>query len=197
MKNRINDNLQQLATTFYDFWFTTKKPNNNLSSILLENMKSSVQANQVNDVSGDFSFFTSGDTIKENVTYLVDGLNCYMSTGGIATIKAYFGKASYSTDTWCIYGKGGYTAFLYFYLKSIIPCINSSYFAGSGLKHLQKEALFKIKLYIPTAEEISKFNKIVEPLFKKASLIMEGNQKLIKIRDFLLPLLINGQATID
>lgn len=197
LNNRINDNLQQLATTFYDFWFAAKNPNDKLSSILLENQKSSVQANQVNDISGDFPFFTSGDAIKESNTYIVDGLNCYMSTGGIATIKTYFGKASYSTHTWCIYGKPGYTAFLYFFLKSIISCINESYFAGSGLKHLQKEALLKIKLYIPSTEEISKFNNIIEPLLKKSSWLMQENQKLIKIRDFLLPLLMNGQATVD
>lgn len=192
----INDNLEQLSTAFYDFHFAKKSPNNELTKILLSRQKSTIQANQMDGINGEYPFFTSGETVSECNIYLTDGLNCYMSTGGAATIKAYFGRASYSTDTWCIYGSGDYSAYLFFYLKSIITCINNSFFAGSGLKHLQKEALLQIKLYIPTKAEIKAFNEQVEPLLKKSSSLMNENRRLIKLRDFLLPLLMNGQATI-
>ena len=193
----INNNLVQYATTLYDFKFAKKSSNGKLSKILIENPKSTIQVGDSEDVLGDYPFFTSGETINEWTSYLVDGINCFLSTGGNASIKAYCGKASYSTDTWCISGKGVYSAYLYFYLKSIIKSIDTSFFAGSGLKHLQKDALKDVDLYLPTIEELEDFNKIVYPILKKSSQLYIENKKLIKQRDFLLPLLINGQATIE
>ena len=194
---KINNNLQQVATTLYDFLFAKKQPNGKLSDILLENEKSTIQVGSSDNICGNYPFFTSGETINEWQDYFVDGINCYLSTGGNASIKVYAGKAAYSTDTWCIYGKENYSSYLYFYLKSIIKSINSSYFAGSGLKHLQKDALLNIDLYIPTKDEIETFNKIANPILIQASQLFTESKKLIKQRDFLLPLLMNGQATID
>ena len=114
----INNNLVQSATTLYDFKFAKNSPNGKLSKILIENPKSTIQVGDSEGVSGDYPFFTSGETINEWRNYLVDGINCFLSTGGNASIKAYYGKATYSTDTWCITGKGEYSAYLYFYLKS-------------------------------------------------------------------------------
>lgn len=196
LNNRINDNLHQLCTCIFDYSFGKKHPNGFLSSIVSEQPKSTVQANEVNGVNGDYPFFTSGESVNQSNSYLVDGLNCFLSTGGNASIKIYFGKASYSTDTWCIYGKNGYSPFLYFFLKSIKKSINTSYFAGSGLKYLQKEALLKIKMYVPSLSENIEFNQQVEPLLKRMSDLMIENQKLIKFRTFILPLLMNGQAII-
>lgn len=193
----INNNLLQIATSLFDYSFAKRKPNGKLSDIVLENPKSSIQVNNSDGVVGEYPFFTSGETINEWNSYLVDDINCYLSTGGNATIKVYDGKAAYSTDTWCIHGKDNYSSYLYFYLKSIIKSINSQFFAGSGLKHLQKGALLDVKLYIPSIEEIDEFNKIVNPILNKLSHIYIENKNLIKQRDFLLPLLMNGQATID
>ena len=197
LNNKINNNLVQSATTLYDFRFATKSSNGKLSKILMENPKSTIQVGDSEGISGDYPFFTSGETINEWGNYLVDGINCFLSTGGNASIKAYYGKATYSTDTWCITGKGEYSAYLYFYLKSIIKSIGTSFFAGSGLKHLQKDALKDVDLYLPTIEELKDFNKIVYPILKKSSQLYIENKKLIKQRDFLLPLLMNGQATIE
>ena len=194
---RINNNLLQVATTLFDYSFAKRNPNGTLGEIIEEKAKSTIQVGDTEGVSGDYPFFTSGETINEWQEYLVDGINCFLSTGGNASIKVYDGKASYSTDTWCIAGKGKYSAYLYFYLKSIIKSINTSFFAGSGLKHLQKEALLSVNLYIPTIDEIDNFNKVVEPILNKISHIYIENKKLIKQRDFLLPLLMNGQATIE
>lgn len=176
--------------------FATKKPNGIISDILCEHAKSTIQVSDSADVSGDYPFFTSGETVKEWKTALVDGMNCYLSTGGNATIKGYYGKAAYSTDTWCVFGKGDYSFYLYSYLKSIIRSINDSFFAGSGLKHLQKDSLVLVKLYIPTEDELKKFNSVVKPAMETMAKLFIETKKLKQQRDFLLPLLMNGQATI-
>ena len=142
----INNNLVQLATTLYDYTFAKRIPNGKLAEIVVENPKSTIQVGDTDGISGEYPFFTSGETINEWKSYLVDGINCYLSTGGNASIKVFDGKASYSTDTWCISGKENYSAYLYFYLKSIIKSIETLFFAGSGLKHLQKDALLSVDL---------------------------------------------------
>jgi type I restriction enzyme S subunit len=197
VNNKINDNLQQMVYQTYMHMFFGKKPNGLFKDFLVENEKSRIPVGDAKGKQGMYPFFTSGETINEWQNYLVEGINCFLSTGGNASIKVYDGKASYSTDTWCITGKGKYSAYLYFYLKSIIKSIDTSFFAGSGLKHLQKDALLGVDLYIPKDDEIDDFNKVVEPILNKSSHIYIESKKLVKQRDFLLPLLMNGQATIE
>ena len=192
----INDNLQQVIKSCFDFMFATRKPNGIISDILQEHPKSTIQVNDSTGILGDYPFFTSGEAINEWQSALVDGMNCYLSTGGNATIKGYYGKAAYSTDTWCVCGKGEYSFYLFCYLKSIIRSINDSFFAGSGLKHLQKDSLLLVNLYIPSEKELEKFNSIVKPAMETMTKLFLETKKLKQQRDFLLPLLMNGQATI-
>ena len=194
--NCINDNLQQVIKSCFDFMFATRKPNGIISDILQEHPKSTIQVNDSTGILGNYPFFTSGEAINEWQSALVDGMNCYLSTGGNATIKGYYGKAAYSTDTWCVCGKGEYSFYLFCYLKSIIRSINDSFFAGSGLKHLQKDSLLLVNLYIPSEKELEKFNSIVKPAMETMTKLFLETKKLKQQRDFLLPLLMNGQATI-
>ena len=194
--NCINDNLAQVIKSCFDFMFATRKHNGIISDILQEHSKSTIQVNDSTGVLGDYPFFTSGEAINEWQSALVDGMNCYLSTGGNATIKGYYGKAAYSTDTWCVCGKGEYSFYLFCYLKSIIRSINDSFFAGSGLKHLQKDSLLLVNLYIPSEKELEKFNSIVKPAMETMTKLFLETKKLKQQRDFLLPLLMNGQATI-
>lgn len=176
--------------------FATRKPNGIISDILQEHPKSTIQVNDSTGILVDYPFFTSGEAINEWQSALVDGMNCYLSTGGNATIKGYYGKAAYSTDTWCVCGKGEYSFYLFCYLKSVIRSINDSFFAGSGLKHLQKDSLLLVNLYIPSEKELRKFNSIVKPAMETMTTLFLETKKLKQQRDFLLPLLMNGQATI-
>lgn len=177
--------------------FAMKKPNGQIKDILCEKPKSTIQVSNSEGISGDYPFFTSGEAINEWKTPLVEGMNCYLSTGGNATIKGYYGQAAYSTDTWCICGTDNYSFYIYAYLKSIIRSINASFFAGSGLKHLQKYSLVLANLYIPTDGELTKFNSIAKPAMQTITKLFLETKLLKKQRDFLLPLLMNGQATIS
>lgn len=167
-----------------------------INSILIEKEKSKIQVNQAQKQRGSIPFFTSGDSLLRIDTGAVDGFNIFMSTGGNAVIKAHFGKANYSTDTWCI-NAGIYSAYLYLFLKSISQRINDYFFAGSGLKHLQKDQLKSIFIPIPPKELIERFNKIVLPLFEIESKTINENYELNEIRDYILPLLISEQARIN
>src|SRR5574344_315310 len=182
LNNKINTELEQMAKTLYDYWFVqfdfpdqngnpykssggkmTYNPTlkreipedwevKKMGDILLEQKKSSVKVNQVDD-SGVYPFFTSGNDILKHSEYFVNDMHCYLSTGGNASIKYYYGKASYSTDTWCISAKE-YSFYLYTYLSSIKTQMDILYFAGTGLKHLQKDNFKNSYLLIPPKNHI-------------------------------------------
>jgi len=196
INNSINNNLYQQAMTVYMHKFFRKAPNGQLKDVIFEQPKSSIQVGDAKTLVGEYPFFTSGKEILEHPTYLVDGRNILLNTGGNADVKLYIGKASYSTDTWCIQGIDNLTDYLFLFLSSINVELDKKYFQGSTLKHLQKDLLKSRSLYAPNYEEIREFNSIIQPLLTKISTNTIENNKLVRLRTWLLPMLMNGQATI-
>ena len=198
INKRINDNLQQMAYDTFMHSFFRKESNGKLGDIIVENAKSPIQVGDAKAANnGDIPFFTSGDAILKWPEVLVTGRNCYLNTGGNADVKFYVGDAAYSTDTWCITASGEMSDYLYLLLLSIKPELNQKYFQGTGLKHLQKPMLKDRPIYIPATKELETFNKTVQPWFDMIASNVKESQSLVALRDWLLPMLMNGQAVIE
>lgn len=193
----LNDNLQQMAHTKYMHMFFGKNPNAKLGDIIVEHQKSTIQVGDAKEASGSVPFFTSGDAILKWPDALVSGRNCYLNTGGNADVKFYVGDAAYSTDTWCISASDGLSDYLYMLLESIKSELNQKFFQGTGLKHLQKPLLKERPIYIPELTELKAFNDDVMPWLTMISDNIKESEKLTALRDWLLPMLMNGQATIE
>lgn len=183
--------------TTYMHLFFCKKCNGKLRDILIENPKSIIQVNEAKAKLGDYPFFTSGDAILRWTEPIVNGRNIFLNTGGNADVKFYVGKTAYSTDTWCVTATNDMEDYLYLLLNSIRTELNLKYFQGTGLKHLQKYLLKNRPIYIPSDEEISAFNAIIKPWFTLISDNIRESYRLSTLRDWLLPMLMNGQATIS
>lgn len=194
---RINDNLSAMAYDIYMHNFFSKKPNAKLKDILTEAEKSAIQVGEAKTSNGEYPFFTSGATILKWNEPFVDGRNCFLNTGGNADVKFYVGKAAYSTDTWSISAKSEMSDYLYLMLFSIKPELDQKFFQGTGLKHLQKPLLKDRPIYVPEKRELEAFNRQVMPMFDIISENTRENQQLTSLRDWLLPMLMNGQATIS
>lgn len=186
-----------MAYDIYMHTFFPKKPNGKLKDILVEANKSPVQVGEAKNSNGEYPFFTSGAAILKWDTPFTEGRNCFLNTGGNADVKFYVGKAAYSTDTWCISAKDGLADYLYILLCSIKPELDQKFFQGTGLKHLQKPLLKERPVYIPEKSELETFNNQIAPMFNIISENTRENQHLITLRDWLLPMLMNGQATIS
>lgn len=194
---KVNDNLQQMAHIAYMHLFFGKPANGTIGDILVEKAKSPIQVGKAQYATGEYPFFTSGDTILNWSSPLVDGRNLFLNTGGNAGVKFYIGKAAYSTDTWCITTNGGLADYLFLLLDSIKVELSQKFFQGTGLKHLQKPMLKARPIYIPTEAERKAFNESIMPWMTMVSDNTRESQRLIALRDWLLPLLMNGQATIS
>lgn len=143
---------------------------------------------------GDIPFFTSGNEILGVNEALTNGVNCFLNTGGNADVKYYEGECSYSTDTWCITAKDNLSYYLIYYLLSIKDELNIKYFQGTGLKHLQKPLLKNKLIVLPNKKILDEFSNIVKYNIKYIANKYKENQELKKLRDYLLPLLMNGQV---
>lgn len=197
LNKQVNDNLQHMAYAKYMHMFFGKKPNAKLGDIIIENPKSTIQVGDAKDIDGKIPFFTSGDAILRWPDTLVSGRNCYLNTGGNAGVKFYVGNAAYSTDTWCISARDNLSDYLYMLLESIKPELNQKFFQGTGLKHLQKPLLKDRPIYIPELFELNEFNNDIMPWLTMISDNIRESEELVSLRDWLLPMLMNGQATIS
>ena len=191
----VSKRLQVLAHTTFDYFSKNNTKSNFvvLNDILVEKDKSKIQVNDVQDTSGFIPFFTSGETVLYTNQKLETGFNIFLSTGGNAKIQAYYGDASYSTDTWCITAKNNLQFYLYGYLKHIESQMDKLYFHGTGLKHLQKPIFLKSIITTPNEYLLIKYNTIVEPIYHQISKIEQSTIQLQYLKNKLLPLLINQQ----
>ena len=193
----INNNLEEFAFTIFLHNFYNKKPNGKIGDIIIEKQKSNIKVGEAKEMKGNYPFFTSGDSILEWNDYAVDGRNLFLNTGGNAGVKFYVGKAMYSTDTWCVSTNNNLSEYLYLYFKSIKNELDRKFFHGSGLKHLQKPLLKQEKIYIPSDKELKEFNEQIQIMFDTIAKNDVENKKLTELKNFLLPLLMNGQINVD
>lgn len=224
--NAIAQQLEAMAKTIYDYWFLQFEfPNEEgkpyrssggrmiwneelqqeipegwtstrLKDIIVENPKSKIKVSDVKN-DGEIPFFTSGAYILSTNESIVSGLNCYLNTGGNADVKYYYGEASYSTDTWCITAENETKYILPFVLNKIKPSMDKVFFQGTGLRHLQKNLLREYQFCFPDSNVVKEFSKLASDIFKKQHYLLEENKKLESLKQFLLPLLMNGQVTIN
>lgn len=137
---------------------------------------------------GSYPFFTSGDDVLMHTVALVEGDNIYLATGGQANIKHYYGDASYSTDTYVVKSTEEIdTTLLYYYLTNIRSFIDSNYFQGSGLKHLQKKDFKKHELCFP--KDIEEQKRIAALLTQIDSVIADTKKLIDKYRDIKIGLM--------
>lgn len=67
---------------------------------------------------------------------------------------------------------------------------------GSILQNVSQETLKNIGVILPQEETMIRFNKNVIPYYRKEQQWIEENYELETLRDWLLPMLMNGQARV-
>lgn len=91
--------------------------------------------------------------------------------------------------------KGYPTEFVYFTVKNSLKAI-IQYASGSTFKEVSGTVIKTVKLALPPNELVEEFRAKVEDLFKRQDTLEQENEQLIALRDWLLPMLMNGQVTV-
>jgi len=87
------------------------------------------------------------------------------------------------------------TVFIYYTVKSSLKTI-AQYASGSTFKEISGAVLKTVKVCLPKSGVLATFTNSIEPTLKRQDLLELENQQLTQLRDWLLPLLMNGQATV-
>lgn len=66
---------------------------------------------------------------------------------------------------------------------------------GSILQNVSQDTLKSLTIPLPSKNILSSFNIKIKPLIDRMQLCIEENNQLASLRDFLLPMLMNGQVT--
>jgi type I restriction enzyme S subunit len=88
------------------------------------------------------------------------------------------------------------TEFIYYTIKNLLPVIENNA-SGSTFKEVSGSVLKTINCLVPLGNTISSYTKLIKPIFNQQQNLEEENQKLTELRDWLLPMLMNGQVTVN
>lgn len=91
--------------------------------------------------------------------------------------------------------KGYPSSFLLYTILTIMPSILHSA-SGSTFKEISGGTLESIRFYFPSEKLANQYSELVNSIFIKQEKVEQESQQLASLRDFLLPLLMNGQVTV-
>ena len=129
----------------------------------------------------------------------------YAKRGDILmSVRAPVGSINIANNDCCI-GRGlsainsklGSTTHLYYILNDLRIAFEQRNAAGTTFGSITKEDLYSLPIIIPSHEVIRAFDKICSPMFDRQMILGEEIDNLIKQRDGLLPLLMNGQVSVN
>ena len=226
INNQINQELEAMAKTLYDYWFVqfdfpdqNGKPYKSSGGKMVYNpeLKREIPEGWGNSILGEFADLYQPKTISdkdmiEDGEYLVYGANgiigryseynhedsmvtisCRGNCGIINVTRPY----SWITGNSMVV-KPKDDIYNIDYISNLLLSLSiSSVITGSVQKQLTRTSLVPLKIIIPNKEIIEKYRAITNVSFEKRKTIQIEVEQLTQLRDWLLPMLMNGQVKVE
>ncbi|MCG8858878.1 restriction endonuclease subunit S [Tenacibaculum finnmarkense] len=136
------------------------------------------------------------ESYREKYSYPKSGDILISAAGTIGKTVIFDGKLSYFQDSNIVWLANDESkipnSFLYYYYQKE-PWIVTG---GSTIKRLYNDNIRNLKICFPPLDVLKHFSKIVNPMLDKQQQIVNENKKLSELRDWLLPMLMNGQVSV-
>ncbi|MSN96983.1 restriction endonuclease subunit S [Campylobacter sp. FMV-PI01] len=197
LNNKINDNLEkQMHLIFKDIM--AKSTNNKIKGefIVAKNLTQVITGKEDANFSvknGRYKFFTCSNEPLKCDEYKFNNSSVLIAGNGDFNVKHYTGKFNAYQRTYVLTPKKDYYALLYLSCAERINTFKSKS-TGSIVKFITKNDIENIPVFIPKDKNIlNRLNKLLSLKEKKS----KENEYLESLKDFLLPLLMNAQATIS
>lgn len=223
LNNRINAELEAMAKTLYDYWFVqfdfpdaNGKPYKTSGGKMVYNPTlkreipegwEAVSVGKIVDIktgkedanyaseNGKYHFFTCGESALRCDDFVFEGKAVLLAGNGSFSVKRYEGKFNAYQRTYVFIPKqDDLYAPLYFAVNDKVKTLTSGS-RGSIVKFITKGDIEDIHIPLPTSRELS-FVETLNACFSNSSRLYEQNLELISLRDWLLPMLMNGQVTV-
>ena len=227
LNKQINDNLEAMAKQLYDYWFVQfdfpneeGKPYKSSGGAMVWNEKLKREIPQgwndckikdfmriftgKKDVSkavpGNYKFFSCAPEPISSNEYIYDGYAVLVSGNGSYTGRVGFYKGKfdlYQRTYACVLDEDEHNiSFFYYTLRYLFQPIYSGGKHGSSIPYIVLGDLADFRFAF-NETICTKFVDATKPMFDEQLLRQKEVEALTKLRDELLPLLMNGQATVN
>lgn len=193
----INDYLEQLLCLLYDNMMNDAQTGNitghNTIASALTNIVTGKEDANFSSPNGKYSFFTCSSNTLKCDEYAFNASSILIAGNGEFNVKHYTGKFNAYQRTYVLIPDLEYYGLLYLASMYQIKSFKSAA-SGSIVKFITKGDIENIPVFIPDNKAIlNKFNCLLmlQEQYQKES------DELASIRDWLLPMLMNGQAAIE
>lgn len=227
LNKQINDNLEAMAKQLYDYWFVQfdfpnedGKPYKSSGGAMVWNEKLKREIPQgwndckikdfmriftgKKDVSkavpGNYKFFSCAPEPISSNEYIYDGYAVLVSGNGSYTGRVGFYKGKfdlYQRTYACVLDEDKHNiSFFYYTLRYLFQPIYSGGKHGSSIPYIVLGDLADFRFAF-NETICTKFVDATKPMFDEQLLQQKEIEALTKQRDELLPLLMNGQASVN
>ena len=222
INNQINQELEAMAKTLYDYWFVqfdfpdqNGKPYKSSGGKMVYNpelkreipegwgveklshfltIKNGKDHKHLQD--GEFAVYGSGGIMRMVTEYLYSGESILFPRKGTLNNVMYVNEKFWTVDTmfYSEVNKNNSALYLFYSVKDIdFNKLNT----GTGVPSMTSSILYDLNIIVPEENILEKFNTIVKQNYETIKLNSIQNQELTQLRDWLLPMLMNGQVKVE
>ncbi len=226
LNNQINAELEKMAKAIYDYWFVqfdfpdaNGKPYKSSGGKMIwnEQLKREIPNEWLVKTIGEYAEVKKGDLITEKDAKKGDikvvaagiGFSYFHSehnrdentitisgSGANAGFINFWREPIFASDCITVRGKNDADTILILHHLKFIQNHILSQATGSAQPHVYPSDIKILNYAIPSDSLISEFSRLVIPMNKRIANNLKENQELVKIRDWLLPMLMNGQVKV-
>lgn len=222
INNKINQELEVMAKTLYDYWFVqfdfpdqNGKPYKSSGGKMVYNpklkreipdgwgveklshfltIKNGKDHKHLQD--GKFAVYGSGGIMRTVTDYLYSGESILFPRKGTLNNVMYVNEKFWTVDTmfYSEVNKNNSALYVFYSVKDIdFNKLNT----GTGVPSMTSSILYDLNIIVPEENILEKFNTIVKRNYETIKLNNIQNQELTQLRDWLLPMLMNGQVKVE
>lgn len=219
INNQINHELEAMAKALYDYWFMqfdfpdqNGKPYKSSGGKMVYNpelkreipegwgveklkyfltIKNGKDHKNLQD--GKFAVYGSGGIMRSVTDYLYSGESILFPRKGTLNNVMYVNEKFWTVDTmfYSEVNKNNSALYVFYSVKDIdFNKLNT----GTGVPSMTSSILYDLNIIVPEENILEKFNTVVKRNYETIKLNNIQNQELIQLRDWLLPMLMNGQV---
>jgi len=226
LNNRINKELEAMAKILYDYWFVQfdfpnvdGKPYKSSGGKMVynEELKREIPEGWEVKKLGKYAEIKRGDLITEketlegNVKVVAAGINYsylhskYNREKNTITISGsganaghinFWREPIFASDCTTIRGQNDIDTIMILHHLYLLQDYIYSQAKGSAQPHVYPEDIKQLYYVIASEKLIDKYQKIILPTNEKIAINQHEIQHLTQLRDFLLPMLMNGQVSV-
>ena len=214
LNNKINNNLEEQAQAIFKSWFVDfipfgGKPPKDWSTgtvgdviILHDSKRVPLSATTRDKMEKLYPYYGATSLMDYVDNYIFDGI--YLLLGedgtvidsfGFPILQYVHGQFWVNNHAHVITGKNDFSV-EYLYLLFSITNIKSIV-TGAVQQKISQKNLKSVPTIIPNKPALTAFDKLIQPIFALTRNLRDENERLIQLRDTLLPKLMSGEIDVS